>query len=107
MGLILIFFRTPAHVQPVPATLTEILLQLDFIGILLMTASLVCYILALQWGGLTLPWNSGAVIATLVLWVVLTIAFFLYEFSIGDYAMISLRLLKRRETWANSLFGYM
>lgn len=107
MSLILIFFRTPKHVKPVPATYKEILLQLDFIGMFFLTASLVCFILALQWGGQTKAWSDGAVIATLVLWIVLTIAFGVVEYFVGEYAMISLRLVKRRVTWANSLFGFV
>ncbi|RYP71298.1 hypothetical protein DL771_004875 [Monosporascus sp. 5C6A] len=106
MGLILVFFQTPKHMKPVPATIKEIILQLDFPGMFSLGASLVCFTLALQWGGLTMPWNSGPVIVTLVLWIVLTIAFVVVEMVSGDYAMVPRRLIKRRETWANSLYGF-
>ncbi|RYP20238.1 hypothetical protein DL765_002912 [Monosporascus sp. GIB2] len=107
IALILAFFRAPKHVKPVPATIGEIILQLDFPGMFSLGASLVCFTLALQWGGLTMPWNSGPVIATLVLWIVLTIVFVIIEIVSGDYAMVPRRLIKRRETWANSLYGFI
>lgn len=107
MSLIVIFFRTPKHVKPVPATLAQIFLQLDFLGMSVMTASLVCFVLALQWGGQTKAWGSGPVIATLVLWLVLSLLFGAVEYFVGEYAMIPPRLVKRRVTWANSLFGFM
>ncbi|KAI1412764.1 putative MFS transporter [Hypoxylon sp. FL1857] len=107
VALILIFFHTPKHVKPVPATLREIFLHLDPLGIVVIIASLVCYILALQWGGQTKPWSDGSVIATLVLWVFLTIVFVVVEYFVGEYAMVPPRLLKRRITWSNSLFGFI
>lgn len=105
--LILLFFRMPKHVKPVPATWKEIILQLDFLGFGILLTSLVCFTLALQWGGQTKPWSDGSVIATLVMWVVLTIAFFINEWLQGDYAIVPLGLLKPRITWTNALYGYM
>lgn len=107
MSLIAIFFHTPKHVKPVAASLKEIFFQLDFLGTATLTASLVCFVLALQWGGQTKAWSDGSVIATLVMWLVLTIAFGVVEYLVGEYAMIPPRLLKRRFTWAPSLFGFM
>jgi MFS family permease len=105
--LLLLFFHVPKHITSVPATRKEILLQLDLPGFSLLLASLVCFTLALQWGGQTKPWNDGSVIATLVMWVVLTIAFFIVEWLQGAYAMVPLSLLKPRIAWANALYGYM
>jgi len=63
--------------------------------------------LALKWGGQTKPWNDGSVVATLVMWAFLTIAFFITEWLQGAYAMVPLSLLKPRMTWTNALYGYM
>ena len=107
LALLVIFFRVPRHISPIPASWKEIILQLDIPGFGLLLSSLVCLTLALQWGGLTKPWSDGSVIATLVLWIVLTIAFFVTERFQGAYAMVPLRLLKPRMTWANALYGWM
>ncbi|KAJ6448342.1 putative MFS transporter [Mycena sanguinolenta] len=105
--LLLLFFHVPKHITPPPATWKEILLQLDLPGFGLLLSSLVCFTLALQWGGQTKPWNDGSVITTLVLWVVLTLAFLVVEWLQGAYAMVPLSLLKSRMIWSNALYGYI
>ncbi|CAP96139.1 dynein heavy chain [Penicillium rubens] len=105
--LCLLFLRVPKHVKPAPATWTEIILQLDLPGFSLLLGSLVCFALALQWGGQTKAWSSGVVIATLVLWIAFTIIFFIVEAFQGSRAMVPLALLKPRMTWAQALWCYI
>lgn len=103
----LFFLRVPKNVKPVPATWMEILIRLDISGFIILTASMICYTLALHWGGLTKPWSDGSVIATLVMWIALTIGFFANEWAMGDKAMISLHILKRRMTWSSCVYACM
>ena len=104
---VFLFFHVPKHVKYPKATWKEILLQLDLPGFALIFSSLVCFTLALQWGGQTKPWSDGNVIATLVMWIVLTIGFFVVEHFQGERAMIPLRLLKTRLQWTNTLYALM
>ncbi|KAK7977948.1 MFS gliotoxin efflux transporter glia [Apiospora saccharicola] len=97
----LLFLRVPKHIKPTPATWREIILQLDIPGFAILLASLVCFILALQWGGQSKQWSDGSVIATLVMWIVLLIVFVIVEAFQDERAMVPLRLLKPRSTWAN------
>jgi MFS family permease len=107
IALVVLFFKVPKHIKPPPATWVEILRQLDLPGFTLLLCSLICFILALQWGGQTKPWSDGSVIATLVLWVALTIAFFVVEWLQGEYAMVPLALMKPRLVWTNAMYGWM
>ncbi|KAI1583436.1 ProP Permease of the major facilitator superfamily [Pyrenophora tritici-repentis] len=102
--LLLLFLRIPDHIKPVPATWKEIILNLDIPGFCLLLVSLVCLTLALQWGGQTKTWNDGSVIATLVLWILLTIGFFVVQWLQGARAMAPLSILKQRTTWSNIVF---
>ncbi|KAI1386033.1 permease of the major facilitator superfamily [Hypoxylon trugodes] len=97
------FLRIPKHIKPVSATWREILLHLDFPGFSILLCSLICYTLALQWGGL----SDGNVIATLVMFGVLAISFFVCEYFQGRYAMIPLDLFKPRAIWSQTVFAYM
>lgn len=105
--LLLLFLRVPKHIKPAPATWREIILQLDLPGFSLVFGSLVCFILALQWGGQTKAWNNGSVIATLVLWIFFNIMFIIGESVQGARALIPLRLVKPRITWINVLWSFM
>ncbi|KLJ07776.1 hypothetical protein EMPG_16754 [Blastomyces silverae] len=61
--LLLLFLRTPKHIKPVPATWTEIILNLDIPGFCLIFVSLICLTLALQWGETSLaPHPSAALV---------------------------------------------
>jgi hypothetical protein len=97
----------PKHIKPAPGTWKEILLHLDLPGWTLLLTSVVCFTLAMQWGGLEKLWNNGSVIATLALWVALTISFVAVEWFQGEYAIIPLRMLADRITWSNLLYAFM
>ena len=105
--LLLLFLRVPKYIKPPSATWKEIVLQLDLPGFSLVLASLVCFILALQWGGQTRAWDNGSVIATLVLWILFSIMFVVMEKLQGTRAMVPLNLVKPRATWANVLWSFM
>lgn len=93
---IFVFFKTPKAARPVPATLKEKLLQLDLPGSFVLMSAMVCLFLALQHGGTTVPWSNGSVIAELVMFGVLIIAFVAVEYFSGDRALLQGRLLKDR-----------
>ncbi|KGO41843.1 Major facilitator superfamily domain, general substrate transporter [Penicillium expansum] len=105
--LLLLFLRIPKHIKKVPATWQEIIFALDLPGFSLLLVSLLCLTLALQWGGQTKAWNDGSVIATLVMWIVLSIGFWVTEWFQGHRAMVPFSILKLRMTWSNALFCFI
>ncbi|KAL4947685.1 MFS general substrate transporter [Aspergillus filifer] len=105
--LLLLFLRIPKHIKKTQATWREIILALDIPGFCLLLVSLICLTLALQWGGQTKAWNDGSVIATLVLWILLTIAFVVTEWLQGSRAMAPFSILKQRTTWSNAIFCFI
>lgn len=105
--LLLLFLHVPKHIKPAPATWKEIILQLDLPGFTSLLVALVCFTLALQWGGLIKPWSDGSVIATLVLWIAFGVLFVIVEWRQEERAMMPLRLLKSRVTWGNALYNFM
>ena len=105
--LLVLFLHVPKHIKPVPATWKEIILQLDVPGFSLVLAALVCFTLALEWGGQSKAWNDGPVIVTLVLWICFGIMFVGLEWLQGSQAMVPPRLLKPRVVWANALYNFM
>lgn len=105
--LIIIFsFKAPAAARPVQATWAEIVLHMDFIGIILIMTATICYLLALQWGGASRAWSNSTVIGSLVGFVVLFIAFGINEVCMGDRALLQPHLLKQRRIWTTCMFNF-
>lgn len=88
-------------------------IRCDWVGAAIAMAWAVCFILALQWGGVDHAWNSGSVIACLVMVGVLPPIFFAWEMFVGpERAMFKLRLFARRTIFGAAvclafLFGVM
>ncbi|KAK5011716.1 hypothetical protein LTR28_007255 [Elasticomyces elasticus] len=98
------FFKPPMSAKPVQATLKEKLLQLDLVGAALMMSLLISYILALEYGGQTHPWNSSVVIGLLVGFVAILAVFIVWEMYQVEYAMIVPRLSMERYIWTGAFF---
>ena len=94
--IILFFFRDPSSAKPVQATLREKVLQMDLVGSLLVMGAVICYLLALQYGGQTKPWDSSVVIGLLVGFVIMSAIFIFWESLQGERAMVVLRLIRDR-----------
>ncbi|KAL8689624.1 MAG: hypothetical protein Q9218_004750 [Villophora microphyllina] len=103
-AIILFTFTTPEAFKPVPATTKEKLLQMDLPGTFTIMAAVVCYILALQYGGVTKPWSNSTVVGLLVGFCLLVIVFGINEWYQGDRALVQKRLLKNRIIWVACLY---
>ncbi|RYP67667.1 hypothetical protein DL771_007134 [Monosporascus sp. 5C6A] len=101
---LLFFYKPPAHHKIEPIGWKEFIYTLDLPGVALVLGALTCFILALEYGGVTRPWNSGTVIGLLVAFGVLTILFIILEWYQGDRALLVGRLLKRRTIAACAVF---
>lgn len=77
---------------------------MDLPGSFTIMAAVVCYLLAMQWGGTTKSWSDGSVIGTLVAFGVLIILFLAIEWYSGDRALLQFRFLKDRTIAAQSAF---
>ena len=74
--------------------------RLDPVGVLFFVPSMVCLVLALQWGGITYSWSSGRVVALLVLFAVLFVIFVALQLWRKENAMVPPRIIRRRNVAA-------
>lgn len=79
---------------------------MDLIGTFIIMAAAICYLLALQWGGVTKEWSSGSVVATLVVFIILVIGFVVAEWWQGDRAVLVGRLLRNRTILIGSIYAF-
>ncbi|KAI1644025.1 MFS transporter [Daldinia loculata] len=70
--------------------------QFDLPGSFFLIPSVICLLLALQWGGATYSWSDGRIIALFVVFGVLAIIFWIVELWQNDRATVPLRVLKNK-----------
>ena len=80
---------------------------MDPIGNATIIGATVCYILALQWAGVTFAWDSGHVVGTLMAWVMLMMIFVFSQWYQGERAMLVPRILRKRIVWACCAFIFL
>lgn len=81
--------------------------RLDPIGLTFFVPSMVCLIMALQWGGTTDPWSAPRIIGLLVTFVVTFVAFLIVEFTMPDTAMAPPRVILNRSMGGAMLFIFL
>ncbi|KAJ2809351.1 hypothetical protein H4R20_000161 [Coemansia guatemalensis] len=92
--LVLIFLRIP---RP-KTTIVDKIKRIDFVGIATLMAGIVMLQLGLTWGGQDHSWKSPAVIISLILAVILLIAFVILEWKFAVEPIMPLRQFKHRNT---------
>ena len=95
----------PKPVTDAPTSWGDFLQTLDLLGLATLTPSIVCLLLALQWGGTEYAWGDGRIIALLLLFAVLSLAFLGNEIWQGDKAMLPARILTQRSVISAVLFS--
>lgn len=76
----------------------------DILGTCIFLPTIVCLLLALQWGGTTYAWSDGRIIALFVIFGVLAITFGFIQYKAQDNGTIPPRLLKNRSVAAGAWF---
>lgn len=109
--LALIFFifhppKTPQDAEFSSMTLSQKLIKLDPLGCVFIISAVVCILLAFQWGGQSLPWNSATVVGLLVGFVLILGLFALSQWKQGSDATLPAWLFKQRSLLAGGLFSF-
>lgn len=100
--LLLILPASPPPRKDIGESFKERIKQFDPVGTALLLPGLVLFLLALQWGGNGSSWSSTRVIVTLVLGIVLLVAFAICQVGVGEYGTIPPRIFRQRSVAAAS-----
>lgn len=100
---LLCFYHAPPRVQTRPSFWSQ-LQQFDIIGTIVFIASVVCLLLALQWGGSAYEWSNGRIIALFTLFGALMIAFIFVQIWRQENGTLPPRIIKNRNVWGSSVF---
>ncbi|KAM5471283.1 MFS sugar transporter [Microsporum audouinii] len=104
---ILIFLKHPKQKLDNNHSWKVRLMKLDPIGTAVFMPSIICLLLALQWGGTKYPWRNGRIIALFVLFAVLISIFIYIQIRAGDEATVPPRILKQRSIASGAFFLFM
>jgi hypothetical protein len=95
------------HLESPPREQLSLLDQLkclDPLGLLFFVPSMVCLILALQWGGTAYPWSAPKIIGLLVTFAITFVMFLIVEVLTPETAMAPTRVVLNRSVGGSMLF---
>ncbi|KAL3472536.1 major facilitator superfamily domain-containing protein [Aspergillus californicus] len=109
MGIIAFILQLPEQKEFKGTPLLDRIKQLDFIGAFLLIPSIICLLLALQWGGNKYPWSNSRIIGLFIGFALLTILTIFSQLKLGDGATLPPRIMKQRSVVTSTgyalLFG--
>lgn len=94
--VIILFLSSQPPEKQLKRNAWSVINQFDPLGTILLVASIICLLIALQWGGSQYSWSDGREIALLTVFGVLFFAWAVVQWRIGDNATIPLRILRQR-----------
>lgn len=99
--LVFISVHTPLYPNTQPLSLIQKGMQLDIPGTVCLVGSLICLLMALQWGGAAYPWHDGRIIALFIVFAVLAILFVIIQVTTltGKSQTIPSSLARNRDVW--------
>lgn len=103
----LIFILHLNEKKKAPATWREQFHQLDPIGNMFFLPSIICLLLALQWGGTAYPWGSWRIIVLLVFFSVLLVGFIAMQYlHRHTTATIPSRIITQRSVFFGCIYTF-
>ena len=103
--VIILFFLSNLHTPRTP--LWAGLKQIDWLGCICIIGGTVMFLLGLEFGGITYPWNSVIVICLFVFGAVAILLFVLNEWKLAIYPLIWFRIFSKRHNILCLLVGFV
>ncbi|KAF2440246.1 MFS general substrate transporter, partial [Karstenula rhodostoma CBS 690.94] len=100
--LVLLVPNNPPAQDHSDKPLVDRLKAYDPVGTALLTPGLILLLLALQWGGNGSSWGSARVLSTLVIGIVLILAFIASQAWVGDNGTLPPRIIRKRSIAAGT-----
>jgi MFS family permease len=101
-----LFFHPPRNSNTVSTTWREKVEQLDLLGTTVLIPTIICLLLALQWGGSTKSWSSSIVVALLVVAGAGSLVFIAIQVQKRDKATVPPRIIQQRSVACSALYVF-
>ncbi|KAI9861360.1 MAG: hypothetical protein M1813_005257 [Trichoglossum hirsutum] len=106
--LVIVFIlKIPREDNAEGKSIRERILDLDLVGASILIPTVICLLLALQWGGTKYPWKNSRIIGLLVGAGILAVIFTFSQIRLGDRATLPPRILSQRSVTAGVIYSVM
>jgi MFS family permease len=110
IAILVVVLRLPSTVKEGASTekksAATILSSLDLFGLATFMPSIICLLLALQWGGTTYAWSNWRIILLLTLFPILLAAFLATQILRPETATLPMRILTQRSISLSFFFTF-
>ncbi|KAJ5774689.1 hypothetical protein N7457_009585 [Penicillium paradoxum] len=103
--MVVLFFFLAVPYTPKTCTWKQHILRLDPLGTVVFLPSVICFLLALQWGGTAYKWGNGRIIALFVISGILIIAFIAVQIWLKKDATVPPHIFKQRSITSGVVFS--
>ncbi|QIW94581.1 hypothetical protein AMS68_000099 [Peltaster fructicola] len=104
--VIMLLYKSPPRVQQGQSSWLGKIKEMDPLGTFVLVVSVTCLFLALTWGGAKYSWNSGTIIALLVLMIFFMLLYVATQYFNKTHATIPERLIRQRSVAAACWYGF-
>jgi len=107
IALLLAFLRLEPRTETDDAASHSLLHKLktiDIGGMVLIVGSVCCLLLAMQWGGQTMPWGASRVVGLFVGSGSMFISFLILQYKLGSRATLPFAILLKRSILSGALY---
>ncbi|KAI7179630.1 MFS general substrate transporter [Hortaea werneckii] len=104
--IIILLILKPSPPQFQGLTFQQKVTRLDLLGESFLVPCVICLLLALQWGGSTYAWSDGRIVALLVVFGILFLAFTLVQCLMQSIATLPLSVISNRSIIAGIVFNF-
>ncbi|KAJ5674172.1 major facilitator superfamily domain-containing protein [Penicillium macrosclerotiorum] len=105
IAVILLILRLPNKNEHSGTSVWGRIKQLDLLGASLLIPTIICLLLALQWGGNKYPWNNSRIIGLFIGFGLMAILFAVSQLYLGERATLPPHILKQRTVLFSCLFA--
>ncbi|QKD50512.1 major facilitator superfamily domain-containing protein [Fusarium oxysporum Fo47] len=104
--VILLILKLPPKPASKRGSFLQVLKLLDPIGTAVFIPSIICLLLALQWGGVKYQWSNARIVVLFVMFGALLIGFVTIQLIMKDDATVPSRIAGNRTIASAALFGF-
>ncbi|KAL2783445.1 major facilitator superfamily domain-containing protein [Aspergillus keveii] len=101
---IVLLYKAPPQTRS--TSLRAVVAELDIPGTVSCLPSIICLLLALQWGGSKYAWDSARIIALFVVFACLLLIFAVIQWRQQSRATVPLALISNRDVWGPALYAF-